>query len=343
MDYLLVLGGLVLLIFGGEGLVRGSVSVARRLNISELVIGLTLVGCGTSMPELVTSLHAIEAGAVGISIGNVIGSNIANILLVLGVAALIRPILTNPSALKRDLAVVIGATATLCGLIWLDAFTRLTGLLLLAALVLYIALSLIADRKGDTPEAELHTGEGEIVTSEFGMATGLLIALVGMAGIIFGANLLVEGAVGIARGLGVSEAVIGMSIVAFGTSLPELATSVVASTRGRSDVALGNILGSNIFNILGILGVTALVHPFSVFQDHAGDLAGEAMQLGAGESIVTTTDIATLVLSLFFLILFGITGKRLARWEGALLLGGYLLYMGLLFHLIPVPAILPQG
>lgn len=342
MDYLLVLGGLVLLIFGGEGLVRGSVSVARKLNISELVIGLTLVGCGTSMPELVTSLHAIDAGAVGISIGNVIGSNIANILLVLGVAALIRPILTNPGALKRDLAVVIGATAALCGLIWLDAFTRLTGFLLLEALILYIALSLIADQRGDTPEAELHAGEGEIVTSEFGMVTGLLIALAGMAGIIFGANLLVQGAVGIARGLGVSEAVIGMSIVAFGTSLPELATSVVASTKGKSDVALGNILGSNIFNILGILGVTALVHPFSVFQDHAGDLSGEAMQLGA-QSIVTTTDIGALVLSLFFLILFGITGKRIARWEGALLLGGYLLYMGLLFHIIPVPAILPHG
>ena len=338
MDYLFLVAGLALLIFGGEGLVRGSVSVARKLNISELVIGLTLVGCGTSMPELVTSLRAIDTGAVGISIGNVIGSNIANVLLVLGAAALVRPILTHPRALMRDAAVVVGATAALCGLIWFDAFTRLTGFLLLAALILYIALSLLADQKGDTPEAELHVGEGEIVTSEFGMAKGLLIAAAGLAGIVYGASLLVDGAVGIARGLGISETVIGMSIVAIGTSLPELATSLVAATRGKSDVALGNIIGSNIFNILGILGVTALVHPFSVFQDHAGDIAGEAMQ-GAGQGIVTGGDIGALVLSLFFLLLFGITAKRIARWEGALLLAGYVLYMGLLFNLIPVPAI----
>jgi cation:H+ antiporter len=341
MDYLMVLAGLVLLIFGGEGLVRGSVAVARKLNISELVIGLTLVGCGTSMPELVTSLRAINTGAVGISIGNVVGSNIANILLVLGAAAVLRPILTNPRALKRDVLVVIGATAMLCWLIYLDAFTRLSGFLLLGALILYIALSLVADQKGDTPEAAMHVGEGEIVTAEFGILKGLLFAAVGLAGIIFGARFMVDGAVGIARDIGVSEAVIGMSIVAVGTSLPELATSLVAARSGKSDVALGNIIGSNIFNILGILGVTALIHPFSVMQNHTGDIAGEAMQ-SAGQSIVTSTDIGALVLSLFFLLLFGITGKRIARWEGALLLGGYLLYMGLLFNIIPVPAILPH-
>ena len=343
MDYLFLLGGLVLLIFGGEGLVRGSVSVARKLNISELVIGLTLVGCGTSMPELVTSLRAIGTGAVGISIGNVIGSNIANILLVLGTAAILQPILTHPRALTRDATVVVGATAALCALIYLDAFTRLTGILLLTALVLYVVLSLIADQQGNTPVAELHAEEGEIVTSEFGITKGLLVAGLGLAGIVYGASLLVDGAVGIARTLGVSEAVIGMSIVAIGTSLPELATSLVAATRGKADVALGNVIGSNIFNILGILGVTALVQPFSVFQDHAGDISGEAMQLGTGQSIVTSTDIGALVLSLFFMFLFGLSGRRIARWEGGLLFGGYVLYMGLLFNLIPVPAILPHG
>jgi len=341
MDYLMLLAGLVLLIFGGEGLVRGSVAVARKLNISELVIGLTLVGCGTSMPELVTSLRAINTGAVGIAIGNVVGSNIANILLVLGAAALLRPILTNPRALKRDVLVVIGATAILCGLIYFDAFTRLSGFLLLGALILYIALSLIADQKGGTPEGKLHAHEAEIVTAEYGILKGLLFAAVGLAGIIFGARFMVDGAVGIARDIGVSEAVIGMSIVAVGTSLPELATSLVAARSGKSDVALGNIIGSNIFNILGILGVTALIHPFSVMQNHTGDISGEAMQ-SAGQSIVTSTDIGALVLSLFFLLLFGITGKRIARWEGALLLAGYLLYMGFLFNIIPVPAILPH-
>ena len=343
MDYLLVLGGLALLIFGGEGLVRGSVSVARKMNISELVIGLTLVGFGTSMPEMVTSLRAIESGAVGISIGNVIGSNVANILLVLGLAALIRPILTNPRALQRDAAVVVAATAAVCALIYFDAFSRVTGFLMLFALVAYIAFSLWADQKGDTPAAEMHAEESELVAAEFGVIKGLVIAVIGLAGIIYGASLLVDGAVGIARAIGVSEAVIGMSIVAIGTSLPELATSVIAATRGRADVALGNVIGSNIFNILGILGVTALVHPFSVMQNHAGDLSGEAMELGAGQSIVTTTDIGALVLSLFFLLLFGITGKKIARWEGGVLLAGYVLYMGLLFDFIPVPALLPNG
>ncbi|KCZ45955.1 MULTISPECIES: calcium/sodium antiporter [unclassified Hyphomonas] len=341
MDYLLVLAGLGLLIFGGEGLVRGSVAVARKLNISELVIGLTLVGCGTSMPELVTSLRAIDTGAVGISIGNVMGSNVANILLVLGAAALVKPIMTNPGALKRDAAVVIVATAALCGLIWLDAFTRLSGFLLVTALVLYIILSLVADQKGDTPEAEMHAGEGEIVEAPYGIVKGLLIALAGLAGIVFGARFMVDGAVGIARDIGVSEAVIGMSIVAVGTSLPELATSLAAARSGKADVALGNIIGSNIFNILGILGVTALIHPFSVMQNHAGDIAGEALQAG-GQSIVSSTDIGALVLSLFFLFLFGITGKKIARWEGGLLLAGYALYMGLLFNIIPVPALLPN-
>ncbi|HPF23382.1 MAG TPA: calcium/sodium antiporter [Hyphomonas sp.] len=342
MDYLLVLGGLVLLIFGGEGLVRGSVSIARKVNVSELVIGLTLVGFGTSMPELVTSLRAIESGAVGISIGNVIGSNIANILLVLGLAALIKPILTNPQALKRDAAVVVVATAAVCALVYFDAFTRVSGFLMIGALIAYLAYSLWADQKGGTPAAEMHAEESELVAAEFGVVKGLVIAVAGLAGIIYGASLLVDGAVGIARAIGVSEAVIGMSIVAVGTSLPELATSVIAATRGRADVALGNVIGSNIFNILGILGITALVHPFSVMKDHAGDVAGEAMQLG-GQSIVTTTDAGALVLSLFFLLLFGITGKKIARWEGGVLLAGYVLYMGLLFNIIPVPALLPNG
>ncbi|MCA8900356.1 MAG: calcium/sodium antiporter [Hyphomonas sp.] len=343
MDYLFVLGGLVLLIFGGEGLVRGSVSVARKLNISELVIGLTLVGCGTSMPELVTSLKAIDTGAVGISIGNVMGSNVANILLVLGAAALVRPILTNPRALARDSAVLVVATAVLCALIWFDGFTRIAGFVLLVALVAFVGLSLLADQKMDNPVAELHVGEGELVESEFGIVKGLVIALVGLGAIVFGANLLVEGAVNVARTFGVSEAVIGMSIVAIGTSLPELATSLVAATRGKADVALGNVVGSNIFNIFGILGVTALVHPFSVFETHPANIAADAMKVEAPVSIVSTADIGALVLSLFFLFLFGITGKRIARWEGALLLGGYALYMGLLFNIVPVPQIFQNG
>ncbi len=342
MTYLMVLGGLCLLIVGGEGLVRGSVAVARKLNISELVIGLTLVGFGTSVPELVTSIRAIESGAVGIALGNVFGSNVANILLVLGAAAVVKPILTDPRALTRDATVLIAATALLCLLVWTDQFSRLAGIGMLAGLIAYVGYSLFADQKADTPAAIMHAEEGELVPAQYNVVTGLLIAVAGLAGIIFGASLLVDGAVTIARQFHVSEAVIGMSIVAVGTSLPELATSIVAASKGKADVALGNIIGSNIFNILGILGITATIHPFSVMQDQTGDIVAGAMQQNTG-SIITTTDIGALVLSLGLLLLFAITGRQIARWEGLVLLAGYVLYMGLLFHVIPVPNLIPHG
>ena len=342
MVYLMVLGGLVLLFLGGEALVRGSVSVARKLNISELVIGLTLVGFGTSVPELVTSIRAIEGDAVGIAVGNVIGSNVANIMLVLGVAALIYPIITHPRALARDTAIMILASLVLCALIWFDGFNRVTGVILVGALFIYILYSLIADRaQSDT--AELHAEEGESVDANYGIITGLVIAIAGMAGVVLGANWLVVGGIEIARTFGISETVIGLTIVAIGTSLPELATSAVAALRGKSDVALGNVIGSNIFNIFGILGVTAIVHPFSVRQSGYGDVAAEALQREEAASLVQTTDIGALALSVILLVLFAMTGRKIARWEGGILLGGYLLYMGLLFDLVPVPAIISYG
>ncbi|MFH1518530.1 MAG: sodium:calcium antiporter, partial [Pseudomonadota bacterium] len=167
----------------------------------------------------------------------------------------------------------------------------------------------------------------------------LLIARGGLVGVILGARLLVDGGVVIARDLGISETVIGLTIVAVGTSLPELVTSVVAAYRGKSDVALGNIIGSNIFNVLGILGVTAIVQPFSL----RGDMSAEAMTQGQASSIISSTDIGALILSVFLLMLFAMTGKRIARWEGAVLLLAYVLYFGLLFDLIPVPGIIPYG
>ncbi|MEQ8301000.1 MAG: calcium/sodium antiporter [Hyphomonas sp.] len=337
MTYLMVLGGLVLLFIGGEALVRGSVSVARKLNISELVIGLTLVGFGTSVPELVTSLRAIEQDAVGIAVGNVVGSNIANILLVLGVAAVIRPILTNPRALARDGMIMLAVTALLCALIWFDLFARPVGIGLLGLLLAYLTYSFIADQRRDSDVAAMHAAEGEVVEAQYGLFVGLLVAVGGLAGVVLGARFLVDGAVVIARDLGLSETVIGLTIVAIGTSLPELVTSVVAAYRGKSDVALGNVIGSNIFNVLGILGVTAIVHPFSL----RGDIAVEAMSQERSSSIISSTDIGALILSVFLLMLFAMTGKRIARWEGMVLLLAYVLYFGLLFDLIPVPGILP--
>ena len=338
MMYLLVLGGLILLLVGGEALVRGSVSVARKLNISELVIGLTLVGFGTSVPELVTSLQAVDKGAVGIAIGNVVGSNIANIFLVLALAAIISPVLVHPKALARDGTFMIAVTGVLCALLWLDQFNRLSGILLLALLIAYLAYSLIADQRRQSAAAELHQAEGESVEAHYGLGVGLAIAVAGLAGVVIGANLLVTGATSLARSIGISETVIGLTIVAIGTSLPELATSIVAAYRKRGDVALGNIIGSNIFTILGILGITSLVSPFTI----RGDITADAMAGAEPVSIISSVDVGALVLSAGLVMLFAMTGRKIARWEGAVLLLGYILYMGLTFDLFPTVNLIPN-
>lgn len=339
MMYLLVLGGLILLLTGGEALVRGAVSVARKLNISELVIGLTLVGFGTSVPELVTSLQAVDKGAVGIAIGNVVGSNIANIFLVLALAAIISPVLVHPQVLARDGTFMLAVTGVLCALLWFDQFNRLSGFLLLALLMAYLVFSLVADQRRPGAAADLHKAEGESVEAHYGLGAGLLIALAGLAGVVIGANLLVNGATSLARSFGISETVIGLTIVAVGTSLPELATSMVAAYRRRGDVALGNIIGSNIFNILCILGITSLVSPFTI----RGDLTADALAGGQPVSIISSVDVGALVLSAGLLMLFAMTGRRIARWEGAVLLLGYVLYMGLTFGLIPAVHLVPDA
>lgn len=342
MMTVLILGGFVLLFGGGEALVRGSVGIARRFGMSELVIGLTLVGFGTSLPELVTSLKALSQGAVGLSVGNVIGSNVANIMLVLGIAALVAPIVTSPRALIRDGLVMLGVTLLFAGLLWIDMFTRPVGIAMVVLLLAYLISSVVLDRRSESAAGAMHQEEAE----EFGVSDPIwmsaLLALAGIAGVVFGAKFLVEGGTDAARLFGVSETVIGISVLAIGTSLPELATSVVAARKGKADVALGNILGSNIFNILGIIGISAIVFPFSVggvaetFSDLAGNAAG-AMQAPAevmqAVSLVTWTDMGALALSVFLLGLFAYTGRRLARWEGAILLGGYVIYLGLRFGL----------
>lgn len=346
MSYLMIIGGLVLLFLAGEALVRGSVGVARKFGISELVIGLTLVGFGTSVPELVTSLQAVSKDAVGMSVGNVAGSNIANILLVLGVAALISPIITNPKALARDFSVMVAVTLIFIALVYLDIFTRPAGIALLVLLALYIVGSFLLD-KGDNAASAMHAEEGEIIETTDPLPIAVLLAVGGIAGVIFGARLLVTGGIDIATMFGVSETLIGLTIVAIGTSLPELATVAVSAWRGKSDVALGTVLGSNIFNILGIIGATALIHPFSLFEGGPGTApsdysAGPALGLDPGAALasgqtLTWTDISTLALSGFLILLFAFTGKRLARWEGAMMLAAYMLYMGFLFGLVPTP------
>ncbi|MCY1125247.1 calcium/sodium antiporter [Frigidibacter sp. RF13] len=246
--------GLVLLFVGGEFLVRGAVGLAHRFRIPPMVIGLTIVGFGTSTPELLVSLQAALGGVPDVAIGNVIGSNIANILLILGLSAVIAPVAAAFAPIRRDLAVMVGSTVLLWLIMLGGVISHLEGGLMLAALAAYLLISLSSG--AHPPEEPAHE-----VASPW-LATFAVIG--GLAALMLGARFLVDSASEMARAVGVSEAVIGLTIVAIGTSLPELATSLIAALRGNSAIALGNVLGSNIFNILGILGLTAAIHPVPV-------------------------------------------------------------------------------
>jgi len=310
---LYILGGLVLLALGGEGVVRGAVSLARRLGVSELVIGLTLVGFGTSTPELITSINAAFAGSPGIALGNVVGSNISNILLIFALVVMLKPVAVNPAAIARDGAVMIIATLALIGVaVGAGTVDFPAGALFVALLLAYIAVAFLAERRGGEAAA-LHEAEAqETGAAPDGVLVALLFALGGLAMLIVGADLLVDGAIDLARLAGVSETVIGLTIVAVGTSLPELVASLAAALRGRSDVAIGNIIGSNIYNIFGILGITALIVPVPVPAD------------------MIWRDWAALLLSAVLLLYHAWTGSRVSRIEGLSLFAVYVLYTWLL-------------
>lgn len=263
--YLYALGGFVLLFGGAEWLVRGALAIANKFKISPLLIGMTVVAFCTSAPELVVSLGAAIEGRSDIAIGNVVGSNIFNILGVLGAAALIAPIVIKPAELKRDTAIMIIAALGLAIMAQFGILTRLMGVVLFAGIIAYVWLSYRYERKNpNAPSADLHTEESEEIPSSKSAWIGIGLVSAGLACLVVGSRLLIIGATGIALKFGVSEAVIGLTLVAIGTSLPELATSVVAAVRRHSDVAVGNVVGSNIFNILGILGISSLVRPIGV-------------------------------------------------------------------------------
>jgi cation:H+ antiporter len=255
MDILLLLGGLIGLFIGGEALVRAAVGIAQRLAIPPLLIGLTVVGFGTSTPELLVSIDAALRGVPDIAIGNIIGSNIGNILLILGVSALIWPIRISGGTLVRDTGVMMAAALALIPVFWMGEMGRLPGLVLVAGLAAYLVWAYLQ------PGKDAVADDAAPVRPLWQSA---LWAALGLAALMLGARFLVDGAVSIARSFGVSEAFIGLTIVAVGTSLPELATSLIAAFRRQSDIAIGNIVGSNIFNVLGILGVTALIAPIPV-------------------------------------------------------------------------------
>ncbi|MCB2081701.1 MAG: calcium/sodium antiporter [Rickettsiales bacterium] len=260
-----IISGLILLLVGGESLVRGSVTVARKFGISELMIGLTLVGFGTSTPELVTSVKAVLANAPGISVGNVVGSNIANILLILGSAAFVYPINCKPSAIRRDGIILIFSALCCVALTLYGTLARLPGLVFIALICLYVGYTYIKERMSYSTSAEMHRAEARLADPVAGrLWVGLVMAAFGIALTIYGAKLLVDGAIALARSQGISEATIGLTIVAVGTSLPELVTCVVAAFRKNTDIAMGNVIGSNIYNIWFILGITAVIHPIPV-------------------------------------------------------------------------------
>lgn len=256
MDYIYVVAGLIGLFFGGEALVRGSVGVARRLAIPPLLIGLTVVGFGTSTPELLVSVQAALRGVPDIAVGNIVGSNIANILLIVGVTALVWPITVTGATLRRDTLVMVGAALALVPIFALGIIGRLPGLVLVAGLAGYLIWAYRTPGASEPEDADLPAPSSTWVS--------VLWVVGGLAVLMLGARFLVDGSVNIARGFGISEAFIGLTIVAVGTSLPELATSLIAAFRRQSEIAIGNIVGSNIFNVLGILGLTALITPVPV-------------------------------------------------------------------------------
>lgn len=312
-DLLLVAGGLVLLFLGGEALVRGSVAIAERLGISKLVIGLVIVGFGTSTPELLVSVKAALNGAPEIALGNVVGSNIANVLLIVGVAAVIAPILDWPRTALREAVMATLAALAVVGLVQGQVLTRPQGIVMLVVLAGYlVATYWLEQRERTARQFEHEVEEFEDIPIVRPWLAPLLVVL-GVGALMLGADWLVKGAVSIARDLGVSDAVIGLSLVALGTSLPELATSIVAALRRHPDVVLGNVIGSNIFNILAILGVTVVIHPIEV--DAQFRRVDAPVMLAA---------------SLLLLVLLCMT-RRIGRRWGVLMLAGYVAYMVFLF------------
>ena len=313
MTIIWLLVGLGLIVLGADWLVEGASSIARRAGVSEFVIGLTIVGFGTSCPELVVSLTGALDGNADIAVGNVVGSNIFNVLFILGLTALLCPVTMTEGNRKKDIPVAllvtvlflaVGLNRTFWGIGPADSLSRWEGALFLAIFAAYIAHSFVTGKPTEEDAAE--TGSRKLWLA-------VLMVLAGLAGLVFGGNLFVDSATDLARTLGVSDKFIAVTILAGGTSLPELATSLVAALKGRNELALGNILGSNVFNILLILGSSALITPLSL-------------------ASVTRVDATVLTLSMVLLLLWAYTGRRerIDRWEGALLLllfGAYYTYL----------------
>ena len=301
---------MLLLLAGAEGLVRGASALALRIGITPLVVGLTVVAIGTSSPELVVSIQAALAGEGGVALGNVVGSNIANLGLIVGVAAVLTPMTVDRKLVRHDVPIMLVSMAALVVFLLDGTLERWEGGVLLAAAVLYTVDGIRTSRREvREANAKLPPEVTEaLVEVEAGFKRHILLVVGGVALLVFGADRLLAGAVVAATQLGVSEAVIGLTLVALGTSLPELATTIVAARRGEAEIALGNAIGSNIFNVFSVLGPAALAAPIA-----SVGIGADVLSLMVGFGLVT--------------LLFLYTGGKTRRWEGAVLLLGYLGYI----------------
>jgi cation:H+ antiporter len=316
LEFILLAAGLGLILLGANWLVDGASSIAKKTGMSEFIIGLTIVGIGTSTPEMVVSFISSIQGKADMAIGNVVGSNIFNTFVILGITALICPLAITKESLKRDLPlniivtgllILLGMKATIFGL-GSDNLTRLDGLVLLAILVLYFRM-LLKKPKGETEKSE----ETEESTKIFSTGKSVILIIAGLVGLVFGGRLFVDSATEIAHHFNMSEKFIALTIMAAGTSLPELATSVVAALKGRGQLALGNVLGSNISNILLILGGSAVIHPLSF-------------------AAMTPIDLGVVMIGAIFMLTSAYTFKtyKLDRFEAVILLlmeAGYMTYL----------------
>jgi len=306
--YLLVIVGFVLLLSGAEVMLRGAVGIAEKLGISKLVVGMTVVAFGTSAPEFLVSLNAALSGSSGLAIGNLVGSNIANILLVTGVSGLLMPIIIDGGVFKRDGWVLLAGTSLFMILAFRREFDFIAGSVLLVFFLGFLFNSYLREKDNFADQVEIYGTD--LKHHPHKILRLFVFLIIGFAGIIYGADILVEGGIGIARRFGISEAVIGLTIMAFGTSLPELAATIVSVIRKHADIAFGNIVGSNIFNIIGIIGVISLVTPLNV------------------PTRLANFDMWVMLVATLILIPYMIGKKtQLNRLQASLMLSAYLVYI----------------
>jgi cation:H+ antiporter len=306
MELLGFLAGLALLVTGAELLVRGASRLAASFGISQLIVGLTVVAFGTSSPELAVSLGSAAAGEADIALGNVVGSNIFNVLFILGITALIGSLVVKSQLVRFDVPIMIGASLLVAALALDGSLGNLDGFALMTLLVVYVVVLI---RKGRNEPTE-QEGSADALTGRSSHLVNIVFIAMGLGLLVLGSNLLLNAAVSFAEQLGVSQLVIGLTLVAAGTSLPEVATSVLAAVRGRRDIAVGNVVGSNVFNLLGVLGATAFFSPDGIA------IAESTLRF----DLPVMVAVAVACLPIFA------TGHLIARWEGAVFLGYYIAY-----------------